>query len=155
MSLNYASLCAWPITRIGLRHFITHRRGVMPSLLRGRVTDALDFGVLVEPGHTVLAAEPAGLIATERGIRAVGRGAVEADKSGPQPLCHRHRVLDRSRHHIARKPIHAVIGNADRVFLVVVRNHDENGAEDLLLGDRHLVIDVGEKRWPDEESLAK
>ncbi len=42
------------------------------------------------------------------------------------------------------------VGDADRIGLVVERNHAGHRAEDLFLRDAHLVRDVGENRGRDE-----
>ena len=46
--------------------------------------------------------------------------------------------------HRAGQAVVGVVGDADRVVDVVVGDHRQHRAEDLLLGDRHLVVDVDE-----------
>ena len=55
----------------------------------------------------------------------------------------------------AREPVDAVVGDADRVVVVVEGDDDEHRAEDLLLGDRHGVVDVGEQGRLDEPALGE
>ena len=43
----------------------------------------------------------------------------------------------------------------ERVVDVVVGDGDEHRAEDLLLGDGHLVVDVGEERRLDVPALVE
>src|SRR5262245_37594410 len=114
--------------------------------------DGLDFGVLVEPGDAVLAADAARLVAAERHVGAVRGGAVEADEARAQPAGNGDGPVERARHHVAGEPVDAVVGDPDRVLLVVERDHHEDGAEDLLLRDRHGVVDVDEQGRPDPEA---
>src|SRR6266852_2727004 len=46
--------------------------------------------------------------------------------------------------------IFRVVGDPDRVFLGVVGDHTQNGAEDLFLSDRHVVLHVYEYRGLNE-----
>ena len=55
----------------------------------------------------------------------------------------------------AGQPVVAVVGDPDRVLLVVVRDHDDDGAEDLLLRDGHVVADVRQQRRLDEPALGQ
>src|SRR5215208_3335840 len=103
------------------------------------VRDGLDLGVLVELGDTVLASDTAGLVSTERRIGAVARCTVDAQEARTKPLGHGQRMIDRTRHHIARKAVTAIVGDAHRVVLILVRNDDKHWAEDLFLGDGHRV----------------
>src|SRR5258706_15857883 len=50
--------------------------------------------------------------------------------------------------HRAREAVGAVVGDADRVFLVLVGNDGEHRPEDLLLGDAHAVLHLAEHRGP-------
>src|SRR5262245_49571141 len=118
----------------------------------GGAADGLDFGVLVEAGDAVLAPDAARLVAAERYVGAVGCGAVEADEARAQPARDRHCAIQRARHDVAGEPVDAVIGDLDRVLLVLVRDHHEDGTEDLLLRDRHGVVDVDEQRRLDPEA---
>jgi hypothetical protein len=120
-----------------------------------RPGDRLDLGVLVEAGHAVLPADAAVLVAAEGHVGAVGRAAVDAHEAGLDPTSHGQRMLQRARHHVAGQTVGAVVGDPDRVFLVVERDDAQHRAEDLLLGDGHLVVDVDEKRWPDVISLVE
>ena len=49
------------------------------------------------------------------------------------------------------QPVGAVVGDADGVVVVLERDHHEHRPEDLLLGDGHAVVDVGEQRGLDVE----
>ena len=50
--------------------------------------------------------------------------------------------------HIARQAVGRVVGNANRFFLRVVGQHGQHRTKDLLPGNRHVVVDVGEYRRP-------
>src|SRR5277367_5162605 len=130
-------------------------RGGGPVRSARWVSHRLDLGVLVEPGHTVLPAHTAVLVSAEWRVGAVGCAAVDAHEAGLDPTGYRQRMLQGARHDVAGQAVRAVVGNPDRVFLVVERDHAQHRAEDLLLGDGHLVVDIGEKRWPDEISLVE
>src|SRR3546814_5452425 len=43
-----------------------------------------------------------------------------------------------------------MVGDADRILVVLVRNDRDDGAENLLARDRHVVADVREQRRLDE-----
>src|ERR687886_1231519 len=48
--------------------------------------------------------------------------------------------------HASRQAVLRVVGDADSVVVIVKRDHNEHGAEDLVLGYPHGVVDVGEDR---------
>ena len=109
----------------------------------------------LKPDEAVLTSDTAVLVAAERRVRAVAGGAVEPDEARAQPSCHRQRAVQRTRHHVSGQAVGAVVGDPDGVLLVLVGNDSEDGPEDLLLRDGHLVVDVSEKRWADPEALVE
>src|SRR5205807_3449380 len=115
--------------------------------------ERLHLEVLVEPGDAVLSPYPALLEATERYVGAVGPAAVDIQCAGADSAGYTERPVERAGVHRATEPVHALVGDADRVVVVLERDHDEHRAEDLLLGDRHRVVDVGEQRRLDEVAL--
>src|ERR1700730_899662 len=123
--------------------------------LPGGIPHRFDLGVLVETGHTVLPAHTAVLVSTERRVGAVRRAAVDAHEAGLDPAGHRQRVLQGAGHDVAGQAVHAVVGDPDRVFLVVERDDAQHRPEDLLLSNGHGVVDIGEKRWPYVISLVE
>src|ERR1700742_3007972 len=129
----------------------TRRKTALYSGIRHR----LDLGVLVETGDTVLASHTAFLVPAERGVGTVGCTTVDTHEAGLDPAGHRQRTLKGTRKHVAGQPVHAVVGDPDRVLFVVERNDRQHRPEDLLLGDGHLVVDVDEKRWPNVISLVE
>src|ERR687886_2554815 len=48
--------------------------------------------------------------------------------------------------HASRQAVLRVVGNADSVVVIVKWDHNEHGAEDLVLGYPHGVVNVGEDR---------
>ena len=124
-------------------------------LLRPPARPRLDLEVLVEARHAVLAADAAVLVAAEGQVGAVRGAAVDAEATGADALGHGERVLDRAGEHATGQAVLAVVGDAHRVVLVVERDDHEDRAEDLLLGDRHGVVDVGEQRRLDPPALGE
>lgn len=49
----------------------------------------------------------------------------------------------------------AVVGDRDRFGHASILDDDENGTEDLLLRDRHPIVDVGENSWAEPVSGIK
>src|SRR5437867_653236 len=55
----------------------------------------------------------------------------------------------------AAHPLDGVVANADRVVLVVELEDARHRPDDLLLGDVHLVVEVGEDRGLEAEGLGE
>src|SRR3954467_15647544 len=91
----------------------------------GRVGNRFHFRVLTEAGQTVLTADAAVLVAAERRVRAVARCSVEPDETRTQPTGYRKGSVQRTRHHVSGEAVHAVVGDPDRIVLVVVGNDDQ------------------------------
>src|SRR6476620_2128445 len=81
--------------------------------------DGLDLGVLLEAGHTHLAADPGLLEPAERDVGAVPETAVHTDGAGAQPGGDRLRLLDVGAVDRTRQPVVAVVGDLHRLVLVV------------------------------------
>ena len=58
------------------------------------------------------------------------------------------------RKHRAPEPKRGVVGPLERLLLGLEGGDDDKGAEDFLLEDAHVVLDVGEDGGGDEEALA-
>src|SRR5476649_827581 len=56
---------------------------------------------------------------------------------------------------VGGEPIRRVVGDADRLFFIVVRQNAQDGPEDLFASNDHVVCHVRENRRPDEVSLCK
>ena len=76
----------------------------------------------------------------------VERVLVDRHVAAADPPRHVLGALDVRAPDAARQPVVGVVGDRDRVVLVVVRDDGDDGSEDLLPRDRHPVVDVGEDR---------
>src|SRR5688572_24670027 len=94
----------------------------------------LDLEELLEAVLAVLAAVAAVLVATEGGLR-VERAAVDLDLAGADAPGDGLGPLGVGALHAAGEAVVGVVGDADRVLLVVVGDDRQHRAEDLLMGD--------------------
>ena len=62
------------------------------------------------------------------------------------------RMIHVSGRDVTRKTVRSVVGDGDRLFFVVVRNHAQNGAENFFTGDGHIVGYIGKDGWLGEIS---
>src|SRR6185312_2482038 len=114
-----------------------------PSALR-RVVDVLDLAVGLERVGTELAADPGLLEAAERG-RDADRGVrVDRDHAGLERPRHAQRLCPVPGPDGAREPVDRVVGDRDRLGLVIERDHTGDWAEDLLAGRAGVVRDRSE-----------
>src|SRR5258706_10810568 len=103
-------------------------------------------------------AENAGLAAVARLLEAAERrvhvegAAVDVDLAGADAARDALGARPALGPHRAREAVGAVVGDADRVFLVLVGNDGEHRPEDLLLGDAHAVLHLAEHRGPHVEA---
>src|SRR5919201_6324070 len=92
------------------------------------------------------------LVATEGGTEldpvAVQRQASRAHLAGDP-----HGAVEVAGPHASRQAVLRVVGDADGVVVIVKRDNDEHGTEDLVLGDAHGAVDVGEDRRLDVPAL--
>ena len=88
---------------------------------------------------------PGLLVAAHGGVRIRG-GAVVADASGTQTVDDPAGVRPVAAEDEATEPVGRVVGDPQGIVLVAVGHDGQDGAEDLLAGDRHLRRDVGEHR---------
>ena len=79
----------------------------------------------------------------ERGHGAVG---VDVDRARAERLRHADGAADILRPDARREAVDHVVADLDRVRLVLELDHGEDGAEDLLLRDAHVVAHVLEDR---------
>src|SRR3954465_13243999 len=111
--------------------------------LRARVDDdALRLEVELERLEAQLASEARLLVPAERdpgkgGVRHVDADRARLDARGDAMSARRIAGPDG-----CTQPVLHVVGEADRVPLVFERDHRHDGAEDLLLRDRHRVVDL-------------
>src|SRR5205807_5236609 len=144
-----------PTTRARLPSYLKASNRLISSLPVSacRPGDRLRLQVLLEPGDAVLPADAAVLVAAEWHVGADGHPAVDGDEAGPDAAGDGERALERSRRDHAGEPVLALVGNANRVVVVLERDDGEDWAEDLLLSDRHRVVDVDEHRGLDVPAL--
>ena len=116
---------------------------------RRRGRHLLQLDVLVDPLQPVLAPQAGALEAAER-TADVEHGLVDPDVAGAHAPRHPTRALRVAAPDAAREAVGRVVGDRDRLVLAVVGDHRDDRAEDLLLRDRHAVVDVGEDRRLDE-----
>ena len=74
--------------------------------------------------------------------------AVHADLAGADPRRDAARALEVARRHVAGEAVGRVVGDPDRVLLVLVGQDREHRPEDLLARDRHVVAHVREHGRP-------
>lgn len=79
--------------------------------------------------------------------------AVDPDGSGLELVGGADGTGDVAREDGGGETVHRVVGLGDDVGLVLELGHDDDGAEDLLLDDAHVGLDVGEDGGLDEEAL--
>ena len=107
--------------------------------------DGLDLEVLLEP-ESAHRATDAGLLVSAHGGVGIRGGAVVADPSGTQAVHHPAGVRPVATEDEATEPVGRVVGDPQGIVLVAVGHDGQDGAEDLLAGDRHLRGHVGEHR---------
>src|SRR6185295_14625224 len=95
----------------------------------------------------------AGLLVPPERSRKLGPRAVDVHIAGAQARRDLHGVLHVSRLHVARETVRCVVGHRYGLFLALIGKDAEDGAKDLLAGDRHVVADVAENRRLHEVAL--
>src|SRR5438552_8297617 len=99
-----------------------------------------------------LAADAGRLVAAERRAE-LHREAVDGVRAGAHAPGDIQPVPRIGTPHRARQPVIGIVGDADRIALVLVRDQRQHGAEDLFAGDAHAVVDVDEQRRLDVPAL--
>src|SRR5580658_3554324 len=116
--------------------------------------DRLGFQILLDSLAPPLAADATALIPAERQIGRDRHAAIDRDRPGPDAARHAQGALDTARCHHAAQSVLAIIGDADRVLVVIEGDHHEHGAEYLLSRDPHVVTHLDETGGLDEEAAA-
>src|SRR5919107_6408046 len=150
-SFSLAWLRRWGVASSLMGSGSSTTRGVFAEQGRQRSrlvlepVDRLDLQVLLqaESAHRATDARP--LVAAHRGVGVRGC-AVEADPSGPQAVHHPSTARPVTTEDVATEPVGRVVGDPQGVVLVAVGQNGQDGAEDLLPGDRHVRCDSGEHR---------
>src|SRR6202035_2344410 len=119
-----------------------------------RVVDRLDLGVGVERVRAELATVAGLLEPAERSAHAHGRVRVDRQDSRLHATRHAQRASAVARPDRARQPVDRVVGQANRLVLVVERDHRDDRSEDLLPGDAVGRLDGREHRWSEPEAGA-
>src|SRR5262245_39010119 len=98
---------------------------------------------LLEPVAAELTTKARLAVTAERGD-GVELAAVDHHAAGPQLAGDPVGPLVVGRPHRAGESVARVVGDVDRIVIVVVRDERQHGPEDLLLGDSHVRIDCRE-----------
>src|SRR5262249_60609249 len=114
----------------------------------------LQLEVGVEVRGALLAPDPGGLEAAERRRGVAGTPGVDVDVARVEHRRELVGVRDVARPYSRGEAVLGVVGARRDLLEVVERHRDEHRAEDLLAGDRHLVVDAGEQRRLDEVPVA-
>src|SRR4051794_15264319 len=144
-----ATATATCLLRLRYRDRYLSAQAPLPRTLGRRVTHrhqhALELAERGQAFRPVLAADSRALEAAERRAHVEG---VPVDPVGPGPHLLRDLVaaVDILRPDRPGEPVVAVVGHVDGLLDRVVGDDRQDRPEDLLLGDRHLVVDVGENR---------
>ncbi len=109
------------------------------------VASVLRLEVLLEPCDAHLATDARLLVAAERAVGAEVVAAVDREGAGPDAAGHRERAVLAAEHR-ARQAVDRVVGDPHGVVVVVVGDDHEHRAEDLVLGDLAVGVDVGQQR---------
>src|SRR5690606_33583305 len=124
------------------------RAGAPPVPGRRRLASELhrlDLEELLEAVLAVLAPVAAVLVAAEGRVRVEGP-AVDLDLAGADPAGEGLGPLRVGAPHAAGQAVDRVVGDSGGVVLVLVADDRQDRPEDLLLGDGHVVADLGEDR---------
>src|SRR5882757_3451911 len=139
---QYAFLIVWATSSLWGRGLVTggqrHRLQLQEALQALHVTLVTDAGFLA---------------AAEWATAAGGGAAVHRTGSGDDPRRDLDAVPGLGGEHRPAKAVHAVIGDRDGLVLIGVGDDRQHRAEDLLLGNLHLGVDVDENRRLDVPPL--
>src|SRR4029077_10826138 len=70
--------------------------------------------------------------------------AVYRYAAGKDPRGHVARAAHISPAHVGVQAVARIVGNPDRVFVIVIGDDAEDRAENLVAGDRHVVLHIDE-----------
>ena len=109
------------------------------------VANVLRLQELLEAGPAHLPADARLLVAAERAVRAEVVAAVDRERPGADAPGHGQCPVLAAEDG-ARQSVDGVVGDPDRVVVVLVGDHGEHRPEHLLLGDLTVRVHVGEQR---------
>src|SRR6202044_2354950 len=119
-----------------------------------RDSNRLGFEILLDPFQSPFATDAAALVAAERQIGRNAHAAVDRHRAGAYPARDAHRALFVGRDDHAAQPVLAVVGDADGVLVILVRDDGEHRPEYLLASDSHVVGDIDETGRLHEKAAA-
>src|ERR1700751_247153 len=100
-------------------------------------------------------AADAGVLKSAPGCLGIVGHGIDHDATGSQLRGHGPCAIEVRPQDSGVETIFGVVGNADRFILGVVSNHAEHGAENLFLGNRHVVLHIDKHRGLHEEACFK
>src|SRR5579863_5570528 len=109
------------------------------------VENSAGFEKRLHPVPTIFAAD-AGVFESSPGCLRIIRHVVDHHSPGPYLRSHSTRALKVGPEDGGVEAIFRVVGDPDRLVLGVVSDDGQYRAEDLLLGDRHVVLHVDKNR---------
>src|ERR687889_2245975 len=154
-SLSLAWLRRWGVASSLMGSGSSTTRGVFAEQRRQgsrlvlEPVDRLDLQVLLEAESAHRATDAGLLVAAHRGVGVRGC-AVEADPPRAQAVDDATGVGPVAAEDVAAQPVGRVVGDPQGLVLVAVGQNGQDGAEDLLPGDRHVRGDPGEHGRLDE-----
>jgi hypothetical protein len=111
-----------------------------------RKGNGLGLEVLLEALEPSLATNAAGLVPAEWRVGGVPVGAVHSQRPGPDAPGYAQGPFVGGRADASGQAVHGVVGNGNRLFVIVEGNDHEHGTKDLLLGDPHPIVHISEQR---------
>ena len=118
-------------------------------------THVLDLGRYLKAVFPAFASGARGLHPAERLAQVAHVLAVDEDHPGLDAACQAMGLADVLGPDVGGQAVFHVVGQAQRLGFVLERDQADHRAEDLLLGDAHAVVHVGEHRGLDELPLLR
>src|SRR3990172_704825 len=118
-----------------------------PELLRRVVhEEVLRLLVVIEHHAVRLAPDSGSFVAAERRVRGIEVIAVRPDPAGANAAAHAVGGVHVPGPHAGAEPVQGVVGDGERVRLVLEGRHRHHRPEDLLLEDPHAVVALEDGR---------
>src|SRR5678810_221021 len=112
------------------------------------------FEIFLDAKLAKFAAEARLFVASPGSLYVRRLHVVDPDDARTDRLHHSHGLVDVTRPHRGGEAIRRVVGDAQRVLLVVERDHRADRAENFFAGNPRVVVHVVEDGWFDIEPLA-
>src|SRR5262249_38770895 len=126
----------------GVRHR-ANAAATPTSSARSPAEDGLQLEELLEPRLAPLPSVARLLVTAKAGVE-VDLGAVQVHVAGSDALRDALGALEVPRRDVAREPVGGIVRDLHGLVVALVGQEGEDGAEDLLPGDRHVVAHVAE-----------